>query len=30
MPSKVVKDVEATWSAEIKDAGGKSLFGVTN
>jgi len=26
MPEKVVKDIEATWSAEIKDAGGKSLF----
>jgi phosphate transport system substrate-binding protein len=25
MPAKVVKDVETTWSAEIKDAGGKPL-----
>jgi hypothetical protein len=22
----VVKDIEKTWGAEIKDAGGKSLF----
>jgi phosphate transport system substrate-binding protein len=30
MPANVVKDVQATWAAEIKDASGKSLFGVTN
>jgi len=30
MPANVVKDVEQTWSAEIKDASGKPLFGVTN
>jgi phosphate transport system substrate-binding protein len=26
MPDKVVKDIEKTWSAEIKDSGGKPLF----
>jgi phosphate transport system substrate-binding protein len=30
MPDKVVKDIETTWSAEIKDASGKPLFAVTN
>lgn len=30
MPANVVKDIEATWAAEIKDASGKSLFAVTN
>jgi phosphate transport system substrate-binding protein len=25
MPANVVKDVEATWAAEIKDSGGKPL-----
>ncbi len=26
MPEKVVKDIEKTWAAEIKDSGGKPLF----
>ena len=30
MPANVVKDVEKTWSGEIKDASGKPLFAVTN
>jgi phosphate transport system substrate-binding protein len=30
MPANVVKDVEQTWSADIKDPSGKSLFSVTN
>jgi phosphate transport system substrate-binding protein len=30
MPANVVKDVEQTWSADIRDANGKPLFGVTN
>jgi phosphate transport system substrate-binding protein len=30
MPANVVKDVEATWASEIKDANGKSLAGVMN
>ena len=30
MPTNVVKDVEQTWSADIKDPSGKSLFTVTN
>ena len=30
MPAKVVKDIEKTWSDDIKDAGGKPLFVVTN
>ena len=30
MPDKVVKDIEQTWAAEIKDAGGKPLYTVTN
>jgi len=30
MPANVVKDVEGTWAAEIKDANGKPLYGVTN
>jgi phosphate transport system substrate-binding protein len=30
MPAPVVASVKKTWAAEIKDASGKSLFGVTN
>jgi phosphate transport system substrate-binding protein len=30
MPGNVVKDIEGTWAAEIKDANGKPLAGVTN
>jgi phosphate transport system substrate-binding protein len=30
MPANVVKDVEKTWSSEIKDASGKPLFAMTN
>ena len=30
MPDKVVKDIERTWAAEIKDASGKPLYAVTN
>jgi phosphate transport system substrate-binding protein len=30
MPANVVRDVQVTWAAEIKDGSGKSLFGVTN
>jgi phosphate transport system substrate-binding protein len=30
MPANVVKDVERTWSTEIKDASGKPLFAMTN
>jgi phosphate transport system substrate-binding protein len=30
MPDKVVKDIEQTWAAEIKDASGKPLYTVTN
>ena len=30
MPAKVVKDIEKTWSDDIKDAGGKPIFVVTN
>jgi phosphate transport system substrate-binding protein len=30
MPDKVVKDIEQTWASEIKDAGGKPLYTVTN
>src|SRR5215471_3628220 len=30
MPASVVKDVEKTWSSEIKDASGKPLFAMTN
>ncbi|MEA2877211.1 MAG: phosphate transport system substrate-binding protein [Hyphomicrobiales bacterium] len=30
MPDKVVKDIEQTWAAEIKDASGKPLYAVTN
>jgi phosphate transport system substrate-binding protein len=26
MPDNVVKDIEKTWTAEIKDPGGKPLF----
>jgi phosphate transport system substrate-binding protein len=26
MPANVVKDIEASWSADIKDAGGKPVF----
>ena len=30
MPANVVKDVEKTWSSEIKDASGKPIFAMTN
>jgi len=30
MPDKVVKDVQATWASEIKDANGKPLYAATN
>lgn len=30
MPHTVVQSVEKTWAAEIKDAGGKPLFGATH
>jgi phosphate transport system substrate-binding protein len=30
MPSNVVKDVEKTWTNEIKDANGKPVFAMTN
>lgn len=30
MPAKVVQQVEETWTQEIKDAGGKPLFSLTN
>jgi len=30
MPANVVKDVEKTWSTEIKDSSGKPVFAVTN
>jgi phosphate transport system substrate-binding protein len=30
MPANVVKDVEAMWGSEIKDASGKPLFAATN
>lgn len=30
MPAKVVKDIEAYWAKEIKDASGKPLFAMTN
>jgi phosphate transport system substrate-binding protein len=30
MPTNVVKDVEKTWSSEIKDASGKPIFAMTN
>jgi phosphate transport system substrate-binding protein len=30
MPDKVVKDIEQTWAAEIRDASGKPLYAVTN
>jgi phosphate transport system substrate-binding protein len=30
MPNNVVASVKKTWAAEIKDASGKPLFGVTN
>jgi phosphate transport system substrate-binding protein len=30
MPDKVVKEIEKTWAAEIKDTGGKPLFMATN
>src|SRR3954469_4823990 len=30
MPANVVKDIEATWAAEIKDGSGKPLTGATN
>lgn len=30
MPDKVVKDVQTTWAAEIKDANGKPLFALSH
>jgi phosphate transport system substrate-binding protein len=30
MPVNVVKDIEGSWSADIKDASGKPLYAVTN
>jgi phosphate transport system substrate-binding protein len=30
MPANVASDVQKMWSADIKDASGKPLFGVTN
>jgi hypothetical protein len=30
MPANVVKDVEKTWTNEIKDASGKPVFAMTN
>jgi len=30
MPAAVVKDIQGTWSNEIKDSGGKPLFAMTN
>lgn len=30
MPDSVVKLIQAKWASEIKDANGKSLFGMTN
>jgi phosphate transport system substrate-binding protein len=30
MPANVVKDVEKTWSSDIKDASGKAIFAMTN
>jgi phosphate transport system substrate-binding protein len=30
MPANVVKDIEGSWAADIKDASGKSLYAVTN
>jgi phosphate transport system substrate-binding protein len=30
MPANVVKDVESTWAADIKDASGKPLYAVIN
>jgi phosphate transport system substrate-binding protein len=30
MPANVVKDVEQSWTAEIKDASGKPVYAVTN
>ena len=30
MPDKVVKDIEQTWAAEIKDASGKPLFAASS
>jgi hypothetical protein len=30
MPAKVVRDIEQVWISEIKDAGGKPLYTVTN
>jgi phosphate transport system substrate-binding protein len=30
MPDKVVKDVQATWAAEMKDANGKPLYALSN
>jgi phosphate transport system substrate-binding protein len=30
MPANVVKDVQATWAAEMRDTSGKPLFAGTN
>jgi phosphate transport system substrate-binding protein len=30
MPASVVKDIQATWASDVKDAGGKPLYTVTN
>jgi phosphate transport system substrate-binding protein len=30
MPANVVKDIQGTWAAEVKDASGKPLYSVTN
>jgi phosphate transport system substrate-binding protein len=30
MPANVVKDIEASWAAEIKDGSGKPVFAATN
>ncbi len=30
MPANVVKEVEGTWAADIKDAGGKPIYAISN
>jgi hypothetical protein len=30
MPDKVVKDIQTTWAAEIKDPSGKPLFALSH
>ena len=30
MPANVVKDVQGTWAADIKDASGRPLYAVIN